>query len=232
MAKRKKLRANKKQAKKTKSKLLNEIIRGYKKSMKQLQELESRGFVFGESFKKSIYNKIVNMKKPNAKTRDFYKRMSYKKELYQQSKGFESEPGKLVSVKEGKRIVRQRKKETQQIKDSNAQQIRDALTKYETGVDVPIEHGRGATEHVDISTEIDKINSILDDYAKSGKLISDKLREDVVSMINNIEYRYSSYVLSYMDSVVAKLSGGTSETMVTEMDLTGTPFEDEEQEID
>lgn len=227
MAKRKKLRANKKQAKKTRNKVLNETISAYKKSMKQLQELEARGFVFAETFKKKLYNKIVDMKKPNARTRDFYKKMSYKKELYQQSKGFESEPNKIVSVKEGKRIVRKQNKERKE-SDSRIYEIRNAIHQYDDGVNAVIRGGHGATTKVDVTEEINRIDKILDNMEEKHTVISDKFKEEVIEDISKIEYGYEDQVELKMNIVTAKLAGGVTDVTLDDMSLIGTPFEDEE----
>lgn len=226
MAKRKKLRVNKNQAKKVKSKVLNETISSYKKAMKQMQELESRGFVFTASFKKKVYNKIVDMKKPNARTRDFYKKISYKKELYKQAKGFESEPNKIVSVKEGKRIVRQHNKETKE-NNSKIYEIRNAIHQYDDGVNAVIRGGRGATTKVDVTEEINRIDKILDKMEESGTVISDTFKEEVIEDIGKIEYGYEDQVELKMNIITAKLSGGVTDVTLDDMSLIGTPFEDE-----
>lgn len=228
MAKRKKLRQNKKVAKKSESKVLNETIKAYKSSMKQLKELENRGFVFKETFKKKLYNSIVNMKKPNAKTRDFYKKMSYKKELYQQSKGFELYPNKIVSVKEGKRVVRQHNKEKKE-QNSKVEEIRNAVHQFDDGITVYVDGGKGNTRLMDISEEISELDDILDKMEMTQVFISDSFKEEIIDDIGKLEYGYDDLVIAKINVIKAKLKGGSSEVKIDDMSLIGTPFEGTEE---
>ena len=203
------------------------LSQAYKQARKRYDELLKAGFQFDKRTQKLMSDASFQAKsqKPTKRTIEQYKGIT-KANLYKRSKGFyDIDSNSMLSVEEGKRKVRERKKEERVLKKKL--DAWDELSSFIGNIDETV-MTRDAGE-VNFRSEKNSVLSAIQDQRRNGASVPKNVMSKIESLLAVLENPSETQddkeqAWSAIESVV---TDEPTESDIGFMSMIGTPFESE-----